>query len=349
MVELAEDELWNLGKVWALVFASLTYCYVVGKLTPKGFTRLVAILPVIALFLVLPLKLTSIFFCGLTAFFISWLANFKLLLFAFGKPPLWLNAPLPFHHFLAVASFPINMHSGHNNNNNNKNILVYFPWNYIVKGAIVILLSWILYGYNDYIHLNVLLIIYIVLVQFNLEVILACVAGLTRFFLALELKPQFKDPLSSNSIQDFWGKRWNLMATDILRPTVYQPSRVLFTKIIGQKMALYPAVMTTFMVSAIVHEVIFFHLGRTTPTFEITWYFLGHGLFLCLEIAAKKHFAGKWEVPCWFSRLVTLSFIVVTSVMFFIPPLLRIGSYSRMLKEYAAVYSFLRSTSQVLW
>ena len=106
-VELTQDELKNLGKVWLSIFVSLIYCYVIGKITPKGFTRLVPILPVISLFLILPLNLTSIHFYGFTAFFIAWLANFKLLVFAFGKPPLSFDHPISYPLFIVVSCLPI--------------------------------------------------------------------------------------------------------------------------------------------------------------------------------------------------------------------------------------------------
>ncbi|KAL9237049.1 hypothetical protein vseg_011639 [Gypsophila vaccaria] len=352
MIELAEDELWNLGKVWAFVYASLTYCHVIGKIIPKGFTRLVAILPVVFLFLLLPLNLTSIALCGTTAFFVSWLANFKLLLFAFGKPPLALNPHIPFLHFLAVASLPIIVPSYQHHRDqepyNEVSVSSQNLKNAPTKVAIIVLLFWMLYDYGYYIDQKVLWLMYFVIIYLMLEMILACVATLARFVIGLDLKPQFKDPLSCTSTQDFWGKRWNLVASDILRPTVYQPSREAFAKIIGHNNATYVATMITFMVSGIMHELIFYYLGRTRPTFEVTWFFLVNGVLVCLEIAAKRYVAGIWEVPEWISGLMTLSFVVMSGFWLFIPAFLRGGSDVRMLHEYAAICSFLRSIDSFL-
>lgn len=83
-----EDEMGNFLKVWISIWMCLSYCYGVGKRIPEGITRFVFIFPVISIFLYLPIILHSLHLGGLTAFFIAWLANFKLLLFAAGQGPL---------------------------------------------------------------------------------------------------------------------------------------------------------------------------------------------------------------------------------------------------------------------
>lgn len=385
MIELAQDELKNLGKVWLSICASLSYCYVIGKITPKGFTRLVAILPVITLFLMLPLYLTSIHFCGFTAFFIAWLANFKLLLFAFGKPPLSFDPPISYPLFLAVACLPIKIHSpknspkqeyyqnpGHKSQNkhpypktsqksqNNQNPdqkpqnKAYpspqkpqnqskSPWNYLIKFVLLAIIIKI-YDYSDQIPPKILWLIYFFHIYFALEIILAVFATSANFYLGLELEPQFNEPLLSTSLQDFWGKRWNLMVTGILRPTVYLPTLDISTGIVGREAAPLPAVMATFIVSAVMHELIFYYLGRVGPTFEVTWFFLLHGLCLCLEITVKKYGRSrKWRVPPrWFSGVATAAFVVATGFWLFLPPLLKAGLATRGLGEYAVVGAFIK-------
>ncbi|KAK4360075.1 hypothetical protein RND71_022304 [Anisodus tanguticus] len=42
----------------------------------------------------------------------------------------------------------------------------------------------------------------------------------------VELEPPFDEPYKTSSLQDFWRRRWNLMVTNILRPTVYDPVRI---------------------------------------------------------------------------------------------------------------------------
>ena len=97
----------NFINVWLSVFISLCYCYSIGKFVPKGILRLFGVLPIVCLFLLLPLNFSSIHLGGTFAFFIAWLANFKLLLFAFGKGPLSSNPSISLGHFIAFACLPI--------------------------------------------------------------------------------------------------------------------------------------------------------------------------------------------------------------------------------------------------
>ncbi|KAF1896482.1 hypothetical protein Lal_00034180 [Lupinus albus] len=97
-------------KAWFQAIISLCYCYVIGKDVPKGFPRLLAIVPIMCLFLVLPLSLNTIHLCGTFAFFFSWLANFKLALFAFENGPL-SDPSLSLKNFVVVASFPMKINN----------------------------------------------------------------------------------------------------------------------------------------------------------------------------------------------------------------------------------------------
>src|SRR5581483_5340068 len=85
----------------------LVYSHGVGMFIAQGTTRFLLLSPVIFLFLYLPLNLTTITFAGPTSFFLSWLATFKLTLFAFSQGPLSSNPPLPLSHFIASCCLPI--------------------------------------------------------------------------------------------------------------------------------------------------------------------------------------------------------------------------------------------------
>lgn len=75
-----EREINNFINVWISVVVSLCYCYYFSA----NFINL----------------------GGTIAFFIAWLPNFKLLLFAFGKGPL-SDPSIPLSHFIAIACSPI--------------------------------------------------------------------------------------------------------------------------------------------------------------------------------------------------------------------------------------------------
>ncbi|KAL3355084.1 hypothetical protein AABB24_019265, partial [Solanum stoloniferum] len=95
--------------VWTIVLASLCYSHTIVKFIPQGKSRFVAIFPIVCLFFILPLYLTSINLGATTFFFITGLATFKLILFAFGKGPLSSTPPLPLSTFIPLACLPIKL------------------------------------------------------------------------------------------------------------------------------------------------------------------------------------------------------------------------------------------------
>ncbi|KAF3437367.1 hypothetical protein FNV43_RR20120 [Rhamnella rubrinervis] len=368
-----EGEVRNFVKVWLSVFVSLCYCYATSKAVSKGPTRLLFLLPVVCLFLFFPLKTFTLHLGGMTAFFIVWLANFKLLLFAFRRGPLSSDPSVSLGRFVAVACFPIkiqqnpsqtvikkpensqeeeaNSQSTQQSHQNGLNREMSkqsqkSPLNYVMKGLSLAMLVRV-YDYSEYMHPKVLLVLYAFHIYFLLQLILDRAAALTRAFLGLELEPQFNEPYLSTSLQDFWGRRWNLMVTSILRPTVYEPTLISFTCVVARKRARLTAIMATFVVSALMHELIFYYLGRAMPTWEITCFFLLHGLCLIMETVLKKSLKGKFQLPKLISRTLTVSFVMVTSFWLFFPQFLRCRAEARMHEEYAALGNFLKNISHV--
>ncbi|KAA8520179.1 hypothetical protein F0562_014435 [Nyssa sinensis] len=174
------------------------------------------------------------------------------------------------------------------------------------------------------------------------------VAALARTLLGLELEPQFDEPYLSTSLQDFWGRRWNLMVSRILRPTVYDPTLSFSSQMLGRKWAPLPAIFSTFVVSGLMHELIFYYLGRVKPTWEITWFFLLHGVCLMVEIAIKKAVNGRCRLPRIISGPFAVAFVMVTGFWLFFPQLLRCKADVRAFEEYAAVGAFAKDVSRVL-
>lgn len=348
---MERDQIITFGKVWLSAYASLSYCYVMGKLVPKGLARLVAVIPVVVYFLFLPLNLSSVHLGGITSFFLAWLANFKLFLFAFGKGPLCADPSISLPRFLAVACLPIKLHSSQKTPNSVNLVLgkkkgPKSPLNYAVKGLLLGLMVRA-YDYSGSMHPNFILFLYSFHIYFCLEIILAVAAALARAVLGLELEPQFDEPYLSTSLQDFWGRRWNIMVTRILRPTVYDPVLGIATRVVGRKWAPFPAVMGSFVVSAIMHELIFYYLGRRKPSWEVTLFFVLHGACLVVEIALKKALAGKYQLPGMISRPLTVGFVMVTGFWLFFPPLLRFKADVRAFEEYAAVAAFVKDVGNV--
>ncbi|XVF79676.1 hypothetical protein PTKIN_Ptkin15bG0008600 [Pterospermum kingtungense] len=290
---------------------------------------------------------------GVTAFFIAWLCNFKLLLLAFDKGPLKSIAHVSLPLFVVVACLPIKIQQNrppkshlnrkiHSSARKSKE----GPVNYAVKGLILA----ILIRANDYIehmHPNLIMLLYSFHIYFMLELILAIGAAMVRSFTSLELEPQFNEPYLSTSLQDFWGKRWNLMVTSILRPTVYEPSLRFSSTVIGRTWAPLPSVFATFVVSGLMHELMFYYLGRLSPTGEVSWFFIIHGFCLTLEIGLKKALSGKCEQLPWVvTGSLTVGFVLGTAIWLFIPQFSRCKIDVRAFEEYALLGAFLKSSSE---
>lgn len=213
---------------------------------------------------------------------------------------------------------------------------------YAIKGGVVGMLVKV-YDYSENINPNVIMCMYCFHIYFLLEIILAVVAALARSVVGLELEPQFNDPLRSTSLQDFWGRRWNLMVTSILRPTVYEPTLKVAVNFVGPKWAPLPAVLGTFVVSGLMHELILFYMGRLGPTFMMTWFFLLHGMCLMVEIALKKVFAARCRLPWFVSGPLTAGFVFATCISLFLPEFIRCQIDVKAFQEYAALGQLMKN------
>ncbi|KAG6771002.1 acyl-CoA--sterol O-acyltransferase 1 [Populus alba] len=344
----------NFLMVWMLVLALLCYCHKIGKFIDKGTARLFAILPVICIFLVLPLYISVFNLRALSSFFLSWLANFKLLLFALDQGPLSPQPPLSLPHFIALACLPIKIQqnpppnlSPHSrelvNVNDNQDLekLVNVedndtdtpsqevprkglsrPLRYFIKFLLLVLFGY-MYTKEEYIHSKIILLVYVIHIYIGLEFILAMVGAVARAFLGIELEPQFDEPYLASSLQDFWGKRWNLMVTSVLHPAVFNPVRSIFSRFMTKKWTPLPAAIASFLVSGIMHELIFYHIGRRKPTWEVTCFFLLHGVCLTIEIAIKRELNCSWGLPRVVAAPLVVGFVVATAIWLFMPTVVR--------------------------
>ncbi|KAL1199818.1 Acyl-CoA--sterol O-acyltransferase 1 [Cardamine amara subsp. amara] len=322
---------------WSLVIVSLCYTFFVAKLVPKGIKRLILIIPVFLIFFIVPLLISSFHLIGITAFFIPWLANFKLFLFALGRGPLSSNPkPLSLPVFLAVSCLPIKIQlnpkppTSHSHVGSRES-----PLSYIIK-ATVLVLNFKVYDYCSKMPEKALLTLYAIHMYFTLDLILAASASVVRATSDLELEPQFNKPYLATSLQDFWGRRWNLMATGILRPTVYEPTLQLFS-FLGKNWSRVPAVFGTFVVSGIMHELIFYYMGGLRPDWKVMWFFLINGFCTTVEIVIKNSVDGKWRFPTAIGRILTFGFVIVTSLWLFFPVFKRCNVFERALDEYVAI------------
>lgn len=335
------EEIRNLIKCSACAVASLAYCYLlVGKLRP-GAPRLVPLLPIFYLFSILPLTFSTVHLRSISAFFLTWLANFKLLLFSFHQGP--LVASSSFLRFLSIASLPVKDSSppppdhAAPTQQIKQTIKKRHPrledLALVVKALLLgIIIS--VYPYRHHLPHHAVLLLYSLHVYLALEVVLAGAAALARALTRLELEPQFREPYLSTSLQDFWGRRWNLMVTSILRPTVYHPVRRWAGALFGAEAAQLLGILAVFAVSGVMHEAMFYYLTLAEPTWEVTCFFLLHGMATATEVVAKKAVAPHHHLPPAVSAVLTLTFVGGTVFWLFFPPILRGGTDAKVIEEY---------------
>ncbi|OVA00558.1 hypothetical protein BVC80_9087g52 [Macleaya cordata] len=182
----------------------------------------------------------------------------------------------------------------------------------------------------------------------GLEFLLTIIAAITATLLNLEIEPLFDEPYLSTSLQDFWGRRWNLMVTNILRPTVYIPIRYISTVILGRKWGPLPAVFATFFASGFMHELIFFYLARVSPTWEVTLFFVLQGFCVALEILVKRAVNGRWRLHPVVSGPLTVGFVMVTGFWLFFPQLIRCETDVRISRELGALIEFVMDIGRTM-
>lgn len=339
-------------KVWLSILASLCYCYFIASRLPKGKLRLVSLLPIFFLFSILPLYLSScVLLTGTTAFFITWLCSFKLLLFCFDLGPLSLisDPPKSFFLFLSIACFPIKIRQfkqdpSHQNLRKPLN-LEQQTLKLLLNWPIKVLISALFVGLHDHtknLHPNIVLGQYCLMLYFFLDIVLGTCNAVVRALLGMELQSPSNEPYLSTSLQDFWGRRWNLMVTDALRDTVYKPTRTALEPLVGSKWAPLPGVLAAFTVSGLMHELIYFYMTRAYPTWEVTCYFVLQGACLVVEFGLKKALMGKLRLHGVVSGALTLSFVVITAFWLFFPPLLRNSTDTRAIQECRTLVGFVK-------
>ncbi|XP_019170438.1 PREDICTED: acyl-CoA--sterol O-acyltransferase 1-like [Ipomoea nil] len=328
---MEEGEMKSLMVVWSTVLGCLCYCHAIDKLLllpkPKPtITRALSLIPVACLFIVLPLNLHSITLGATSSFFIAWLASFKLLLFAFGDGPLASSPPLPLSSFILLACLPIKFQSLQEPSSSSQPKKARrSSVNHLTKFMLMVILFRV-YNYQQYIHRNLLLFCYGLHIYLSLELMLVAIAAAVKAATGMEVEAPFDEPYLATSLQDFWGRRWNLMVTGILRPAVYAPVKSASGRVLPVEWAAAAAaVMATFLVSGVMHELIFYNVGRVRPSGEVLGFFLLHGACLGVEIGVKKWLkgSGRFWVPGFVSGPLALCFVILTSFWLFFPPLLK--------------------------
>ncbi|KAF3451815.1 hypothetical protein FNV43_RR07911 [Rhamnella rubrinervis] len=266
-------------------------------------------MPIFYIFYILPWYYSSALARGLSSFFITWITSFKLLLFSFHQGT--LVSPKNYIDFAMVAVFPLKMKE--------KLYSPPSPNPKLVPGFVPpILILLITFYTNSTIFLRALalaLVLYIVFTSSNGET-------LCRY----ELLQLFNHPYLATSVQEFWGRRWNRMSSNILRQTVYEPTLHCLKGTVGVGPAKVVATITTLVVSGIMHELMFYHITcGMKPTWEVTWFFVLHGFCMVVE-TGLKHLARVKGWPSVKPAVLivwTVGFACLTSYWLLVLPVWR--------------------------
>ncbi|CAK7326937.1 unnamed protein product [Dovyalis caffra] len=338
-----EVEIKNLIKVSISLLASLIYCHFISSKIPKGKFRLVSLLPVFFLFTTLPLCFSYLFPNAIATLFISWLANFKLALFAFDQGPLSCDRSNSLVQFICKTLLPVKIKQNEKYPSSEppQNSPKYkLPLNWPTK----VLLFTILVGVNDYkgkFHQNLVLVLYCCMVYLLVDIIFGMFNAMVHAILHMELEPPSNEPYFSTSLQDFWGRRWNLMVTNLLRHTVYKPVRSSLGSLLA-KWAPLLAMLASFLVSGLMHELLFYRVTRASPSWEVTSFFVLQGVCLVVELALKRRFRSRWQLHWAVSGPLTVGFVVVTAMWLFFPPIVRTGADERAIEECKMFLNFVK-------
>lgn len=201
------------------------------------------------------------------------------------------------------------------------------------------------------IHPRAFLLLYAVYTYAGLELILAAFAAASHAILGVDLEPQFDEPYMASSLQDFWGRRWNLAASRVLRPAVYVPVRGLATGLLGRRWAPIPAVVAAFLVSGAMHELVMYNIGRARPDGAVTAFFALHGVCVAAEVAAKKVAAerGLRGIPAKVWGPAAVGFVAATAVWLFLPALvMRCRADVMAHREIVAFVEFVKGLASCL-
>lgn len=343
-----EGEIKNVSGVWMAVMAALCYCRLISATLPKGKWRLVCFAPVFYLFSILPLYLSSAFITAVTAFFITWLATFKLLLLAFDRGPLAAEPPTSLPVFIAAAALPFRLKPKTDASvaaaKKSKKLPLYLA----TEIPITAVLTSVIYAKKEDLHPFLVLTTYCCLVFLMIEILVELSSMVVRAFLGMELEPASDEPYLAASLGEFWGRRWNLTVNGILREAVFRPVRAAAAAVVGRETAAVIGVVAAFVVSGLMHELLFWYVSRAAPSWEMTMFFVVHGVCVVAEfgVMGKKK---RRRLPWFVTGPATVGFVIATSFWLFFPPLMRNGSDVRVVEELQFAGDFVMENMKEVW
>ena len=313
------------------ILLSALYLYAIAthKTTRNALatTKLILIFPLIIFFNVAPFMFTvpdQILGRLTFAFLTAWLMAQKTIAWCFGVGPVVEvlqrkerngNGIL---HFVAQLCLPIVLQSGRKQRKKEKAGTMFV---FLRSGLKLSLVFGLCYLYTPSVPLLWKAITFNLLVYLMASFIMDLPASLVPASIALEA--HFNEPYLSSSLADFWGRRWNLCVSSMLRSTIYDPVKKHFGP--------FPGVMATFFVSGVAHVQILYY---TTGAISGEWllFFLVHGVLVCVESLLPRS-----PLPQWGNVLIAIATMLITAEWLFYPPVTRMGVADAAISGFQAV------------
>ncbi|KAG0562986.1 hypothetical protein KC19_9G187400 [Ceratodon purpureus] len=259
-------------------------------------------------------------------------------------------------------------------------VLMLLTSSYIYRSSIPSLLLYIIYSLHMYISCSLLF-----------EGITAVVSPM----LGIQLEAPYNKPFLAHSLSNFWGQRWNLLVSNLLRVSVYDPMlRFLLRNhvpgqafillqsrkavadgqssnepaLLGQSKtscgsledfkvnttsdaAVYAfnppllprciAMFSSFLVSGLMHELIFYNMSRSKPTWVSIIFFTLNGAATILEVAIRRK--TRLRLSKYISIPLTLTFVLVTATWFLYPAIINeAGTDDEVIEEFQYFFHRLR-------
>jgi len=162
--------------------------------------------------------------------------------------------------------------------------------------------------------------------------------SLATYFLGFNIIPTFDHPWMSSSLADFWGRRWNITTSHVLRAVVYDPivegcfvrrndGQTVATKGTSSFVKLkatFLGTCATFLVSGLVHEAIFWSV-MSDGVWRWKWllFFTMQGPLVIMEYMLirwcrkSRSFAS---ISPWTTRPIVLSTMIYMGQYLFMAP-----------------------------
>ncbi|KAG9137289.1 hypothetical protein Leryth_014920 [Lithospermum erythrorhizon] len=334
----AIDVIKNLFSTCLIIISSLCYCYFISSRLPKGIFRLTSIIPIVIIFTIL---LPSVGPSPSPPSSPSLAHGFKLLLFAFDQGPLSSQrSKLSMLIFITIAVLPIII----TKEKKYPPKKMKFPLNLAIKAFLFPLLAEFLINYRGTLSPLMLIVLFSVFIMFLVDILFFCYCSIGTYITGLEIDQPSNKPHLSTSVQEFWGKRWNAPVSNILYSTICFPVRSASEKVLGKGLcSTCVGVMASFVVSGLMHELLYYHMTLVATSWEVTLYFVMHGVVVSIEIVFKKRAKDKLRLNWFVSWLLTVGFVSISSWMVQFPQLIRSGVDLRLLEEYQICVEYLKT------